>query len=579
MSSFTKIFISLVVSFIALPLSISAQQANELTAVMVADVNVASHTITVSGNTISGNFFATSNMGNQDAVPYGFVMRSKETGALLDVSPVLGKLSLRQGEGVMTSVTYTAAPFSETAQVYLNLSNQQGVILATTLVGEIAASSDARICTVHADPDEGYVSCTADTDSKVSFTVYRGGPQGQAIDVARDSVALSASDETRIDFADILGNQPGGSYVISGSVSGGEAEERFAVDYLHEGKQAKIGSVVITHMGGMSYKAVVMTDIFGQSRSDFRLSITPSCGEKKDGIPVQSRVVEVPFDPTCASGTADIVLYDALSKGSKAADQVTTSFSIPPAPVSTGIGGFMDDFGLVALIAIMLAIVYKLLHHHHTSTPSGESMPPVTGSRKIAAVVVLFAALAYGSPTAEAATYSISSSAQINFCAGTAGAGCDVEGEYHTTGTVTIANSAVVGGTYTASVQSQSAVGGGAHFICRDTATDGSACDSLDVRTQFGQGSQLLYVGHASSGTVTFNSPSSAGTYTVTAIQSGWAPNYFGCDPTFSTKCTFGYYERVNANHSLSVTASAPPVVDIRFSFLEKMFSAFALNR
>ncbi|MEZ0208640.1 MAG: LPXTG cell wall anchor domain-containing protein [Candidatus Paceibacterota bacterium] len=651
------------------PAPASAGRANTQ-AVLIADVNVTSNALTITNNTISGSFVATSDMGNQDTVYYGFVMRSKGTGVLIGASPSLGKLSLMEKVPVSTTVSYSlASGLPEVSDVYLNLSNASGVILASVKVGELTIPNKTPTCTV----SETSAVCKAQEVSELIVSVYEGGAQGTLVKTA--NVALTVGQSVTVKFADVLKDLDGGKYLIVGNVKADGADiDSFAKEYVNAGTKAKILSVSIfpSTMDGSNttYKAVVYTGIYGFTAStSFALSLaTPGCADTTQ-LPITRQANEMTFSTTCTSGNATVTL---LQNGN-AVDTVTQTFSLPQTASSSNMQALV---GLVAFILVALALVYYIFkRQHQTMTPSQTSAPttpqtPVRGA--VTTAVLLFALFATFAPTkASAATYGISGGMFFTFCTGGGSTGCDYgDTVISTTGTVTIPNSLTSGQSYDVTIDQSNlgnlnGSGNGRYGVCYDSTdkSDGMDCDAGDVKAYVyinkgpvNPGStpaDAVTTTHLTSQTLNFTAPSSGSVqlsfWQVPAALASAPTTSVGCNDAWlspSVKCHEGLDEETydtpaipiapaqgdceavvegrttrNLYHypiaagasmtapsgdetevtyqilscsavtsnaqSCSVTnngglatcvAAGTPTVDVHFSFLQKMFSAFALS-
>jgi hypothetical protein len=597
MNSFKKLCLLGAALVIAAPLYAFAQATTTQQAQLIADVNVTGHTLKITDGAISGTFTAMSNFGNQDAVHYGFVMRSKSSGALIDASAILGTLSLVEKVPTNQAINYKLPSLRETGIVYLNLSNASGIILASVSVEEISGATAKQICTI----SDAEATCKATAASTLNVTVNDGGAQGKVLGTT--SLDLPANQSVIASFADLMKNFDGGQYLISGVVTtAGQETERFVKEYTKAGPRAKILSVSIPPVTGQagSFKATVYTGISGfASTTTFTLGMNAgSCGDAGQTAVAKGNVTELALTTTCANGTATVTLYE----NGAPVDTAVSSFSLPsgtaaPVVTKTNLGetAKMIGAGILALALIAFLIMRRrgasavppvpqptTPNVTPTTTPMPSTTPAPAGA--VAALVLMFAMFASFTPTnASAATYAIDGEALYLFC--NAGGGCaDVEIEFPTSGVVTVPATATVGTAYSATVTQQSnAVGLGtsASWVhCIDAASDTNGCDSLDVQTTvYSNGAYAdTLLPHVASRTYSMTAPSTPGTQTFGFYQVPAALYRFGCNPTYVTptaKCTGGL---TSTTRTFNISFTAAPVVDVHFSFLQKMFSVFALN-
>ncbi len=590
MNSFKKLCLLGATLAIAVPLFASAQATSTQQAQLIADVNVTGHTLKITDGTISGTFTAMSNFGNQDAVHYGFVMRSKSSGALIDASAILGTLSLVEKVPTNQAINYKLPGLRETGIVYLNLSNASGIILASVSVGELSGATAKQICTI----SDASAVCKATAASTLDITVHDGGAQGKVLGTT--SVNLPANESVTALFADLMKNFDGGQYLLSGVVtSSGQETERFVKEYTKAGPRAKILSVSIPPVTGQSgrFEATVYTGISGAaSTTTFTLGMNAgTCGDAGQTSVAKGNVTELTLTTTCANGSATVTLY----QNGAPVDTVVSSFSLPagtaPVAVKTNLGetAKMIGAGILALALIAFLIMRRraapVVPQSPTpnvtpTTPMPQTTQPQAGT--VAAIAIMFAMFASFTPTnASAATYAINGEATYWFCP--AGDGCsenDPAG-FTTGGVVTIPASVTVGTAYSATItQENYSIGdgtSGTYVNCMDSSSDANGCDSLDVQTTvYSNGAYAdTLLPHIASRTYSLTAPSTPSTQTFGFYQVPAALYRFGCNPAFPNKCMGGID---STTYTFNISFTAAPVVDVHFSFLQKMFSVFALN-
>lgn len=582
MNRITQLFslIALALAFVASP--VLAQTTGKL----IADVNVTSHTLSVANGAVAGTFTAISDMGNQTA-RYGFVLRSKE-GAFLGASETLGALSLTEKVPQTQQVSYSLPSVGEDANVFLNLSNDAGIVLALVPVGTVSASGNPRICVVQNDT----ISCTAQAASTLSIVVYEGGAQGS--EVLTQTFTLAAGKKITVAFIDLLKGKDGGRYLISGTVlSGGSAVENFAQEYTNAGGRAKILSTSVDALGQTegryAYKAVILSSILGQSASStFAISLViPNCAETIQSQVGKGGVAELSFASSCEEGNATVELL----KDGVVVDSAETSFATPAETA----GATNSNANLVAIISLaalgILAGAYFFLRRKEgADTPSAPAASEVSNGASAAptasvAAVALFALFALFSPVrAEAATISLYGGAEFYFCAGTCGAANEYSGSVLVSGTVTYPSSVNANSDYTILLNmSNTTPDPGAHGGCQDSSSDTWYCDAQDVRVIASVDGSSYDIGHINTASVIKTAPAS-GSIPFSATINPWAPYTFGCKPQWAQptiKCAMmlDTSENSTGSQSIPVVAPAPtPTVEVNFSFLERMFKVFALS-
>ncbi len=567
-------------------------------AVLIADVNITVNNLRVTDGVVSGSFSAMSSYGNQDNVAYGFILRSTKTGELVFVSPILGTLSLPEKVAKNQSVDYQLPGYlAEDSEVFLNLSNSSGIVLATVKVGEVKGTLMDAVC----DITDTSVKCTPRTDSVLSFSVYEGGAQGMLIGTTSLDLKQKVSVSTL--FVDIIKNLGGGRYLITGVVSSqGKEYQQFAKEYEKPGTVTKILSVsippVTEQKGG--FEGVVYTRILGASTStSYTLAINAgSCG-RVDNVPVsKDNVTKLTLQTTCENGNAVVTLFE----GDKAVDQVTSTFSLPPSVVPETSPnknlGLIATIVAIALLAIALIVLFTRnkgagsvpTSQSGNPTPTPTSMTninpnPVTAPSSapasgVTAALVLLALFITFSPTqASAATVSLSQVVEVSFWPGGIGGQSEEGGAFSGDATITYPSSVSANSIYTVSVSQLNGPGGAATAGCQDTSVDGWGCDVADVQTTFYiDGATWTSASHVTSGSYTRTAPAS-GSITFFGRLNIWAPYYFGCDPYWSNKCTLNYDNANNSTGNIIIpVVGATPTVDVRFSLLEKMFAVFAAN-
>jgi hypothetical protein len=183
---------------------------------------------------------------------------------------------------------------------------------------------------------------------------------------------------------------------------------------------------------------------------------------------------------------------------------------------------------------------------------------------------------------ASAATASINQTVEVQFHPGGVGGQVDDSGAFITSAVIAYPSSVAANSSYTVDVSSKSTTGGSAHAGCRDTSSDGYGCDTSDSKVDlYINGATWTSASHVLSGSYPRTAPAS-GSITLLGVINMWAPYDFGCMSTWMTpdvKCTLVYDNTAHSTGNITIPVTSTPTVNVQFSLLQKMFSAFAMNR